>query len=267
MNKVEMKKLNKELNLLRNTNFKKGEPDGFNRCLGSAFYAFMDISNYKRQGILKVWNAVQEIDQTVKENKRGPQSSYRIIYDTLYEEANIITDDAALEKAKRFVAEFANDKAQKQRVLQLTDMIQLYESAMVRFMDFEEVEQYQDKIMNIKLNAGYEAYKKGIAAGFFRCIAMFLYAALKTTNYKYSGLMRIYQRTLDIDKAIEDENCALNDELLCYALYEETDIICSPEFIPLAEAYAEEYSETKTKKGYQKQVSAILNSYYNIVSE
>ena len=261
MNNAEKKKLDMELRLLRNTNFKNGEPDGFNRCMGTAFYALMDISNYKSNGLTKVWEEMKVLDQTIKETKKGPQSSYASLYDALFDEADIIVDDRNLEKAERFIAEHIEDNSQKQRIANLNKMIALYKSKLSDLVDFEPVEQYADPIKNKKLNAGYEAYKKGIASGFFRFAGMFLYAVLRKTNYKRAGLVRIYNRILEIDNAIEDENCVLNDELLFYALYEETGIICSEAFMPLAQAYLVQYNETKTEVGYRKQVSDILNAY------
>lgn len=262
MSKAERKKLDMEIRLLRNTNFKKGEPDGFNRCLATGLFALMDVSNYKTPGITKVWDEMQAIDESIKNEKKGPQSGYYTIYDVLYEKFAVIVDDVQLEKAERFLAEYADDKSQKQQIANLKEMVALYKEAMASFVEFEPVEQYRDPIKNMKLNAAYEAYKKGIASGFFRFIGMFLYAVSRKTNYKRPGLMRIYSRILEIDKAIEDESCSLSDELLLYALYEETDLICYQSFVPLAQAYSEEYCKTGVKKGYYQQVLDILDAYY-----
>lgn len=263
MNHAQRKKLDMDLRLIRNSNFKKGEPDGFNKCFGTALYAMLDVSRYKRPGIMKLWDEMQAVDVIIKDSKNNSIKNYTDLYNTLYEEADIIVDEQTLKKAEQFVKEHKENSAQKQRVVRLQTMIAIYMATVQNLQAYKKTTEYANPIMNEKMNAALEAYKKGSATGFFRCLGMFLYAVLKKTNYKHSGLSRIYLRILEIDRAIEDPNCALTDELLYYALYEETDIICMQDFVPLAEQYANEYQITKTKKGYYEQVCTILDAYYN----
>lgn len=263
MNHAQRKKLDMDLRLIRNSNFKKGEPDGFNKCFGTVLYAMLDVGRYKRPGLMKLWDEMQTVDAIIKDSKDTSIKNYTDLYNVLYEEADIIVDEHTLKKAEQFVKEHKETSLQKQRVMRLETMISIYMAAAQDLQEYTKTMEYANPIMNEKMNAALEAYKKGSAAGFFRCLGMFLYAVLKKTNYKHSGLLRVYLRVLEIDRAIEDTNCALTDELLYYALYEETDIICMQDFVPLAEQYANEYQITKTKKGYNEQVRTILDAYYN----
>lgn len=69
------------------------------------------------------------------------------------------------------------------------------------------------------------AYEMGHRNGFYNCMAIMMYSVMECTNYKHNGLMKIWNKTLDITEALLDPKTGLKPEDIMIALAEEAGIV------------------------------------------
>ena len=69
------------------------------------------------------------------------------------------------------------------------------------------------------------AYDMGHRNGFYNCLTIMMYSIMKSTNYKHNGLMKIWNKTLDIAEALQMPELGLTHEDIVLALAEEAGIV------------------------------------------
>lgn len=111
------------------------------------------------------------------------------------------------------------------------------------------------------------AYDMGHRNGFYNCLTIMMYSIMESTNYKHNGLMKIWNKTLDITEAMLMPETGLTSDDIVLALAEEANIIVDPEHLKRArravqnnddKAYKQIVEEALVK--YREAVEARLNS-------
>ena len=104
------------------------------------------------------------------------------------------------------------------------------------------------------------AYDMGHRNGFYNCLTIMMYSIMKSTNYKHNGLMKIWNKTLDIAEALQMPELGLTHEDIVLALAEEAGIVVD-------EADVKRARKAKGKAEHQKIVEEVMQRYTAIIEE
>lgn len=126
----------------------------------------------------------------------------------------------------------------------------------------------QEALNRYKTNKAVDvSYDMGHRNGFYNCLTIMMYSIMESTNYKHNGLMKIWNKTLDITEAMLMPETGLTSDDIVLALAEEANIIVDPEHLKRArravqnnddKAYKQIVEEALVK--YREAVEARLNS-------
>ena len=104
------------------------------------------------------------------------------------------------------------------------------------------------------------AYEIGHKNGFYNCLTIMMYSIMQSTNYKHNGLMKIWNKTLDIAEALQMPELELTHEDIVLALAEEAGIVVD-------EAEVKRARKAKGKAEHQKIVEEVMQRYTAIIEE
>lgn len=108
------------------------------------------------------------------------------------------------------------------------------------------------------------AYNKGHHDGFVNCLTIMMYSIMKCTNYKQNGLLKIWNKTLDITEALTMELLTAEDIML--ALASEGGIVADALGVKEARK-ALEKTDGKPNPEYKKIIEEAMKRYEEAVEE
>lgn len=108
------------------------------------------------------------------------------------------------------------------------------------------------------------AYDMGHRNGFYNCLTIMMYSIMECTNYKHNGLMKIWNKTLDITEAMLMPETGLTNDDIVLALAEEANIIVDPEHLKRARR-AVEKTNGKSNPEYREIVEECMQRYKELV--
>ena len=103
------------------------------------------------------------------------------------------------------------------------------------------------------------AYEMGHRNGFYNCLTIMLYAVMESTNYKHNGLMKIWNKTLDITEALLMPETGLKPEDIMLALADEAGIVVDEAHVKKARKIALE--KGTNNQDYRKVVEDAVKLY------
>ncbi|MBQ2431713.1 MAG: hypothetical protein IIV02_00610 [Peptococcaceae bacterium] len=104
------------------------------------------------------------------------------------------------------------------------------------------------------------AYDMGHRNGFYNCLTIMMYSIMESTNYKHNGLMKIWNKTLDITEALHMPGLELTHEDIVLALAEEAGIVVD-------ETEVKKARRAKGKAEHQKIVEEVMERYTAIIEK
>lgn len=108
------------------------------------------------------------------------------------------------------------------------------------------------------------SYDMGHRNGFYNCLTIMMYSIMQCTNYKHNGLMKIWNKTLDVAEALQMPETGLKHEILVLALAEEAGIVVDEADVKRARR-AVEKTNGKANPEYRKIVEEAMQRYAEIV--
>lgn len=108
------------------------------------------------------------------------------------------------------------------------------------------------------------SYDLGHRNGFYNCLTIMMYSIMQCTNYKHNGLMKIWNKTLDVAEALQMPETGLKHEILVLALAEEAGIVVDEADVKRARR-AVEKTNGKANPEYRKIVEEAMQRYAEIV--
>lgn len=122
------------------------------------------------------------------------------------------------------------------------------------------------KVEMEKMQLAYANYNKGERMGFTRGLSILLFSVMEELNAGQDELMRIWQKVLDIDEALRDEQCSLTLNDINYALLQEVEIVCDTDFYQIAKQMKKTNQETDVDN-YKLLVNELLEKYEKNMAE
>lgn len=119
----------------------------------------------------------------------------------------------------------------------------------------------QEALNRYKTNKAVDvSYDMGHKNGFYNCLTIMMYSIMESTNYKHNGLMKIWNKTLDITEAMLMPETGLTNDDIVLALAEEANIIVDPEHLKRARRAVQE-NGGKANAEYKQIVEEALVKY------
>lgn len=125
MSKAEMKKNNMYYREGYSNGYHRGKQEGFDRSLALFLFATMEVTNYRQNGLLKIWNRVVDISEALD----IPETHLTMedIYLCLAAEGGIVTDEANRNQA-RLALDASNGKPDKNYHKVIDSAMKVYET-------------------------------------------------------------------------------------------------------------------------------------------
>ena len=134
------------LNDLRNkmavdTSYEMGHRNGFYNCLTIMLYAVMESTNYKHNGLMKIWNKTLDITEALLMPETGLKPEDIML--ALADEAGIVVDEAHVKKARKIALEKGTNNQDYRKVVE--DAVKLYKALLDARLEEERANEHETK--------------------------------------------------------------------------------------------------------------------------
>ena len=120
---------------------------------------------------------------------------------------------------------------------------------------------HHDELVNEAMQQSIQlAFEQGRHDGFVHCLTIMMYAVMETTNYRQNGLLKIWNRALDITDALAREDVELTETDIQLALAAEGGIV-SDELSQEQARAALKRTNGKPNKEYKQVVQDAMVKY------
>lgn len=110
------------------------------------------------------------------------------------------------------------------------------------------------------------AYDQGRHDGFISCLTIMMYSIMETTNYRQNGLLKIWNRALDVTEALAMDEIELTETHIQLALAAEGGIV-SDELSQEQAREALKRTNGKPNKEYKQIVQDAMAKYQALLDE